>query len=177
MDRTPTPPVAEKRPHEMTHHGITRTDDYHWLNQREDEQVLAYLRAENEYKEAVMQPEKELQDALFEELKGRIKEKDESVPYALGGYWYYVRFIEGGEYPIYCRRKGSLEAPEEIVADGNKLAKGHSYFEMSIQVSPDHKLLAIPMDTVGRRIYDVKVKNLETGEFLPDVIKGVTNNV
>ncbi|HAA14024.1 MAG TPA: oligopeptidase B [Cytophagales bacterium] len=177
MDRTPTPPVAEKRPHHMTHHGITRTDEYYWLNQREDEQVLAYLRAENEYKEAVMQPLQGLQEALFDELKGRIKENDETVPYKLDEYWYYVRFVEGGEYPIYCRKEGSLDAEEEVVANGNELAKGHSYFEMTTQVSPDHKLVAIPMDTVGRRIYDVKIKNLETGEFLPDVIKGVTNNV
>ena len=177
MKNTAIPPKPRKQLHEMTHHGITRLDPYYWLRERENPEVTDYLEAENAYVDTVMEDTKALQEKLFEELKGRIKKNDETVPYQLDNYYYYVRFIEGGEYPIYCRKQGSLEAEEEIVADGNELAKGFSYFEMAPQVSPDHQWVAIATDTVGRRIYNIRVKNLATGEFLPDVIEGVTNNV
>ena len=177
MDRTPVPPVAEKKPHEMSLHGTTRVDNYYWLNQREDQQVLDYLNAENEYTSQVLKPTEGLQNTLFEEIKGRIREDESSVPYQLDGFYYYTRFVEGAEYPIFCRKKGSLEAEEEILADGNKMAEGHSYFSLQTLVSPDHKLLAEITDTVGRRIYDVRIKNLATGEYLPDVLEQMTGNV
>jgi oligopeptidase B len=132
--------------------------------------VIDYLTAENDYLDTMMAHTDAFQEALFEEMRGRIKEDDASVPYKLDDYYYYTRFVTGGEYPIYCRKKGSLDAPEEIVADGNELGKGQSYFNFFTSVSPDHKLAAIVMDTVGRNFYTVKFKDLETGKMLGDKI-------
>lgn len=165
------PPDAIKKPIELTIHGDTRIDNYYWLNNKENPEVIDYLEAENRYKESVLKPTENLQEKLFEEMKSRIKETDQSVPYFFNGYYYYTRYEEGKEYPIYCRKKGSLDAEEEIMLDVNEMAKEHNYYQVrGINVSPDNKLLAFGVDTVSRRKYTIQIKNLETGEVLPDQI-------
>ena len=173
----PDPPVADVLPHEMTLHGDTRTDDYYWLRERENPEVIAYLEAENAYTEAVMAPQADFQQALFEEMKGRIKKDDSSAPYELRGYWYYTRFIEGGEYALHCRRAGTMKGAEQVLLDGNALAEGTEYFGLrGIDVSPDNRLGIYGIDTAGRRFYTLPIQNLETGEMLDDVIADVTGN-
>lgn len=169
------PPDVKMIPKELSIHGDTRIDNYYWLNERENPEVIAYLEAENNYTKAILKPTEQLQDKLFNELKSRIKETDESVPYKDNGYFYYSRFEEGKEYPIYCRKKETLEATEEIMLDVNQLAEGHNFFQVSgLSVSPDNKLLSYGVDTVSRRKYTIYVKNLETGELLSEAI---TNTV
>lgn len=164
-------PRAAQKPYEITIHNHTRLDNYFWLNKREDQEVLDYLKAENEYLENVMKPLSTLRNSLFEEMKGRIKENDESVPYKEGNYSYYVRFVEGGEYPVYCRKKIGVEW-EEILLDGNAMAVGHPYFNIGgMEVSDSENLLLFAVDYLGRRNYTVQVKNLETGETLSDKIE------
>lgn len=175
---TEQPPVAAKKPKEMVNHGHTRIDDYYWLNQREDQEVLDYLNAENSYREAVMADLKSTQDDLFEEMKGRIKEDDSSVPYMKDGYWYYTRYEEGKEYPIHCRKKGTMEGEEEVMLNVNELAKGHGYYAArGLKVSTNNKILAFGEDTLSRRIYKIVFKNLETGEMLTDEIPNTNANV
>ncbi|GEP93869.1 S9 family peptidase [Chitinophaga cymbidii] len=170
-----TPPVAEKIKKEMTIHGDTRIDNYYWLNERENPKVIAYLTAENKYLDTMLSPVKELREKLYEEMRGRIKEKDESVPYFQNGYFYYTRYEEGKEYPIYCRKKGNEASVEEIILNVNELAKGYAYYSaVGLNVSPDNKLLAYGVDTVSRRKYTIYVKNLETGELLGDAIPETT---
>lgn len=170
-----TPPVAEKIKKEMTIHGDTRIDNYYWLNERENPKVIAYLTAENKYLDTMLSPVKELREKLYEEMRGRIKEKDESVPYFQNGYFYYTRYEEGKEYPIYCRKKGNEASVEEIILNVNELAKGYAYYSaVGLNVSPDNKLLAYGVDTVSRRKYTIYVKNLETGELLSDAIPETT---
>jgi len=168
-------PVAAKIPKELTIHGDTRTDDYYWLNDRENPEVIAYLNAENAYQEAVMADTKDFQEKLFQEMKGRIKEDDESVPYKDNGYFYLTRYEEGNEYPIYSRKKDNLQAPEEVMLNVNDLAKGYSFFNVAGQsVSPSNELLAYGEDTLSRRIYTIRFKNLKTGEMLADEIPNTT---
>lgn len=170
-------PVAEKKPKALSIHGDTRTDNYYWLNQREDEEVIAYLNAENEYKEAVLSHLAPFREKLYEEIVGRIKQDDESVPYKDNGYFYLTRFEEGKEYPIYSRKAGSLEAEEKVMLDANELAKPYSYYSVGGRsVSPDNQLLAYGEDTLSRRIYTLRFKNLETGEMLADEIPGTTGS-
>ncbi len=172
------PPMAKKEPKEIVaKHGHKRIDNYYWLKNREDTAVINYLTAENKYLDTMMSHTKALQEKLYTEMKSRIKEKDESVPYKDGGYYYYTRFEEGYDYPIYCRKKETLEAPEEIIANGNELGKSQKYFNLFIQASPKHDLIAICMDTVGRRFYTIKFKNMATGQMLPDKIGGTTGNL
>ncbi|MFN8807088.1 MAG: S9 family peptidase [Bacteroidota bacterium] len=171
-------PVALVKPHEIiSKHGDKRVDNYFWLRNREDTAVVNYLKAENKYLDTMMAHTKPLQEKLFAEMKGRIKEKDESVPLKIDDYFYYTRFEEGGEYPIYCRKKGSLEATEEVIANGNEMGEGHGYFSMFTDASPDHQLAAIIQDTVGRRFYTISVKDLKTGKMLSDKIGGTTGNM
>ncbi|MBU8869311.1 MAG: S9 family peptidase [Gemmatimonadales bacterium] len=171
------PPVAQVRPHELEIHGDTRTDNYYWLREKENPEVITYLEAENAYLEAAMSPVADFQSALFEEMKGRIKEDDSSAPYELRGYWYYTRFIEGGEYALHCRRPGSMEGAEQIMFDGNALAEGTDYFSLRrVNISPDNKLAVYGIDTGGRRFYTLRVKDLETGRIKDDVIPNVTGN-
>jgi oligopeptidase B len=173
-----TPPKAKIAPHELEIHGHQRIDNYYWLNDRENQEVIDYLNAENAYLEAVLGHTKEAQDKLFLEMKGRIKEQDESVPYQLDDYFYYVRYETGKEYAIYCRKKGSLQAPEEVMIDGNLLADGQPYFAVgSMQISYRQDILAYSTDVVGRRIYTLFFKNLATGETLADVIPNITGNI
>lgn len=176
------PPEAVKKTVEVGRHGDLRSDEYYWMNDYfkkgpDSIEVLEYLKAENAYLDTMMGPVKPLQDKLFGEMKKRIKEKDESVPVYLNGYYYYSRFEEGKEYRVYCRKKGDLKAPEEVLLDVNIMAEGHSYYSVSsLNVSPNNKLLAFGVDTVSRRQYSLYVKNLETGELLPDVMYPVSGS-
>lgn len=171
-------PVAEKKPFEITaKHGHKRVDNYYWLKEREDSAVLRYLNAENAYTDTMMAHVRPLREKLFNEMKARIKEKDESAPYKDGDYFYYSRFEEGYDYPVYCRKKGSLDAPEEVIADGNALSKGQSYFNLFTENSPNHEIVAICIDTVGRRFYDIRFRNMTTGEWLKDRIRSSTGNL
>lgn len=158
-------------------HGHNRIDNYYWLNDRENPEVLKYLEDENAYTSEVLHSTEKFQEALFNEMKGRIKEQDESVPYFYNGYWYYTRFVEGGEYPVYCRKKENLNNEENILINCNELAIGHEYFHSTgVDVSTDNTCGMFAVDTVGRRIYTLKFKNLLTNEFLIDEIPGTTGN-
>jgi len=175
MDASIQPPVAKKVPHTLEKHGHVRTDNYYWLNDRENQEVIDYLNQENEYYQKMTAHTKELQENLFQEMKSRIKEDDSSVPYFYNGYFYITRFEKGKDYPIYSRKKGSLDAKEEIMFDCNEMAKGHSYFNLSgINVSEDNKYAAFGVDLVSRRQYTIQIKNLETGEILPVKIENTT---
>lgn len=164
-------PIAPKQPTYLNTHQDTRTDNYYWLRERENETVLAHLRAENAYTDAVLAPLREFKDALFKEMKGRIKEKDESVPVRDGAYWYYSRYEEGAEYSLYCRKHLSLEAPEEIMLDLNERASGQSYYHATFpEISDDDTIAAVGEDTISRRLYTLRFRNLTTGEWYPDII-------
>ena len=153
-------------------------DNYYWLKERENPEVIEYLKAENDYTKTVMAHTEGLEQALFEEIKGRVKQTDMSVPYRLDDYFYYTRYEDGKEYPVYCRKKGSLESAEELMIDGNALAEGHEYFSIgSYVVSAGQDILAYAVDTVGRRIYSIYFKNLTTWELLSDVIPHTTGNM
>ena len=175
MKDTIQPPIAKKIPHALEKHGHVRNDDYYWLNDRENPEVIAYLNAENDYYKKMTAHTEQLQKDLFEEMKSRIKEDDESVPYFYNGYYYITRYEKGKDYPIYSRKKGSLEAIEEIMFDCNEMAKGLSYFNLNgISVSEDNKWATFGIDTVSRRQYIIQVKNLVTGEILPEKIENTT---
>lgn len=171
-----TAPVCEKKAKELLAHGDTRKDDYYWLNDffkkgPDSNKVVEYLSAENKYFDTMMSGTKSLQEKLYAEMKGRIKEKDESVPVFKRGYYYYTRMVEGKDYYLYCRKKGSLEAAEEIMLDVNAMAEGYSYFAATgFAISTDNNLLAYGIDTVSRRQYTIYIKNLATGEILKDTI-------
>jgi oligopeptidase B len=168
------PPVARKVPKPFTIHGDTRVDDYYWLREKTNPEVIAYLEAENTYADAVMKPTEAFQETLYKEMVGRIKETDENVPYRLGDYYYYSRTEKGKQYPIYCRKKGSLDAREEITLDLNELAKGQKYLALgAYQVSDDGHLLAYSTDITGFREYTLYVKDLRTGKLLSDRIEKV----
>jgi oligopeptidase B len=165
----PTPPVAKVKPTELKLHGDTRVDPYYWMREKGSAEVTAYLKAENAYTEAKMQHTAGVQETLFKEIVGRIKETDLSVPSRKGSYFTYSRTEQGKQYPIICRRKGSLEAAEEIILDLNRLAEGHKYFQLGgFRVSPDHSLLAYATDTDGSEEFVLQVRNLATGELLAD---------
>lgn len=164
----PIPPIAKQLPETLLQHGHERIDPYYWLNQRENPEVLAYLEAENDYANAALAHTKSLQEDLFNEIKGKIKEDDEDVPYFNNGYWYYSRFEKGADFPIYCRKKASLAGPEEILLNGNEMGKGKAFFSLTgLRVSPDNETLVYFTDEVGRRQYEMHFKNLLTNEVLP----------
>jgi oligopeptidase B len=169
------PPVASIKPKELEKHGDIRTDNYYWLNERENPEVIDYLNKENDYYKQMTAHTKQFQDELFLEMKSRIKEDDSSVPYLYNGYYYITRYETGKDYPIYARKKGSLEAPEEILFDCNQLAEGHSYFQLGgLNISEDNKWAAFGVDLVSRRQFTIQVKNLETNEILPFKIENTT---
>lgn len=171
------PPIAKKIRKELESHDHVRIDNYYWMKDREDAGVIDYLRAENKYLEETLKPIESLQETLFQEMKGRIKEDDNSVPYFKNGYYYYHRFEKGGEYPIYCRKLGDLDNEEEVILDVNEVAEGESYFQVaSLGVSTDQNLLCYARDNVGRRIYDLVFKDLIAKTLLKDEIKAVTGN-
>lgn len=184
----PEAPDVEQKDSVLSIHDHDRTDPYFWLRLTDDQKmaetpdtqtqkVLDYLNAENKYTKTVMTDTDSLQKELYEEIIGRIKQDDESVPYFKNGYWYYTRYEKGQEYPIYARKKGSLEAAEEILLNVNELAEGHQYFSVSgLEVSPDNKLLAFGTDTLSRRIYHIQFKDLETGEIFQDKLDNTTGS-
>lgn len=168
-------PIAAKKPHQLEKHGDVRIDDYYWMNERENPEVIAYLNAENDYYQKSTAHTKKFQEDLFEEMKARIKEDDSSVPYFYNGYWYITRYEKNKDYPIYTRKKGNLDAQEEIMFDCNKMAEGQSYFNLrGINISDDNKWAAFAVDTVSRREYVIRIKNLQTGEILPEKIEKTT---
>jgi oligopeptidase B len=176
LSPAPVPPVAAKKPYQVPSPNGAREDDYYWLrdDSRQSPQMLDYLKKENLYRDAAMASTTGLQQKLYEELIARLKPDDSSVPVYEHGYWYNTRFVPGLDYPVYVRRKGSLTAPEEVMLDGNVMAKGHEYFQIgSTEISPDGKLLAYTEDDVGRRQYTLKVKNLATGTLLADAVTNV----
>ncbi len=169
------PPIAKMIPHELEKHGHVRIDNYYWLNDRENPEVIDYLNKENDYYNQSTAHTKDFQKDLFEEMKARIKEDDSSVPYFYNGYYYITRFEKGKDYPIHSRKKGSLDAKEEIMFDCNEMAKGHSYFNLNgISISEDNKWVSFGLDTVSRRQYTIQIKNLETNEILPLKIENTT---
>ncbi len=171
------PPKAKKIAKKLSIHNHERVDNYFWMNDREDQNVLNYLKEENAYNDAMTAHTKEFQKDLFKEMKARIKEDDSSVPYKKNGYWYYVRFETGADYPVYCRKKESLENTEEILFDCNEMAKDHAYFKLSgISISPDNTMAAFGVDTVSRRKYTIQIKNLKTGEIYPTKIETTTGS-
>ena len=182
-------PDAVKKPYEMTIHGDTRVDNYYWMRLSDEQksaqtydehtqEVVNYINLENEYTQASLSHTKKFQDHLFNEIIGRIKKDDETVPYLKNGYYYYSRYEEKKEYAIYCRKKGSLEAEEEVMLDGNELAEGYDYFAVGgMSVSPDNNWLAYGIDTLSRRFYTIYFKNLSTGNILEQVVPNTTGNI
>jgi oligopeptidase B len=173
---TPQPPMAEKKPKITKIHGETLVDDYFWLREKSNPQVLEYLKAEDAYAEALLKPTEQLQEKLYQEMLSHIKQTDENVPYRQDGYFYYSRTEEGKQYPIFCRKKGSLSAKEEIVLDQNELAKGQKFMSVgAFSPSDDGSLLAFTTDNTGYRQYTLQIKNLRTGELYPERIERVDN--
>ncbi len=186
---TSLPPDATKKPHKITVHGDTRVDSYYWMRLTDKQksakkfdsqtsEVVDYITSENEYTQSSLNHTKKFQNKLFEEIVGRIKKDDVSVPYLDNGYYYYTRYEKGREYAIRCRKKGSLDSPEEIILDENKLAEGYDYFAVSgMNVSPDNEWLAFGVDTLSRRFYEVHFKNLRSGDILEQTIPNTTGGV
>jgi|TARA_B110000037_G_scaffold142260_1_gene161033 oligopeptidase B len=171
------PPRAKKKPKELSIHNDVRIDNYYWLNQRENPEVIDYLNAENEYFDKMTSHTKKLQDDLFSEMKSRIKEDDESVPYKKKGYYYISRYKKGDQYPIHSRRNGNLDAKDEVLFDVNKMAKGFEYFNLKgVSISPNNKLAVFGTDKVSRRQYTLQFKNLETNEIYSDQIENTTGS-
>jgi oligopeptidase B len=171
---TDRPPVAPERPQVLEAHGDRRLDPYYWLREKQNAEVIAYLEAENAYTVAVTAPAADLQERLYREIVGRIQETDTSAPVFYKGWWTYTRTVEGLDYEIYCRRRGSMDAPEEVLLDGNELAKGHDYFEIGYaERSPDENLLAYAVDFSGSELHDLRFRDLTTGKDLEDIVHGV----
>jgi oligopeptidase B len=169
------PPIAEKIKKELTEHGNTRTDNYFWLNQSDNPKVVEYLKAENNYTDEMLRHTEDLQEKLYNEIIGRIKQDDTSVPYKDNGYFYYTRYEDGREYPVHCRKKGTIDSPEEVLLNVNEMAKGKKFFNAAgLSVSMDNKFLSYGVDTIGRRKYNIFIKNLETGETYKDKIPNTT---
>ena len=170
--------MVKRIPTQLEKHGRVRLDDYYWLRERDNPEVIAYLNAENAYAEKEMAHTKGFEEKLFEEIKARFKQTDMSVPYKRDDYFYYTRYEEGKEYPIYARKRGLLEQPEEIMLDVNVLAQGHEFFSVGgSAVSSGQDILAYAVDTQGRRVHTTYFKNLKSGETLPDVLTEVTENL
>ena len=166
-----TPPNLKKVPKSLIKFNDERIDNYYWLRERENPCVIDYLNSENDYYKKMTLHTKDFQDKLFHEIKNKIKQEDQSVPYFLNGYWYVTKYKENLDYPIYSRYKDSLKSKEEILFDCNKLAQSHDYFNLSnFKISPNNKIVAFSVDTVSRRLYTIKFKNLDNGEILKDEI-------
>ncbi len=171
-------PAAPRKPHRLEIHGHVRLDPYYWLRERENSKVVDYLEAENAYTDAVMKDFKPLEDKLFAETKGRIKEDDSSVPYREDGFWYYTRYEEGKDYPLYCRSRSRDQSDERVMLDVNLLAAGHKFCSIrGVRVSSGGDLLAFAVDFVGRRFYTVRFKDLNSSRLPTDEIPDVTGNL
>src|SRR5215475_12710236 len=170
----PQPPVAVVHPYEVQSPNGVRIDNYYWIRDdtRSKPEVLSYLKAENAYYEAMTAHTKGLEDSLYNEIIGRIKQDDSTVPAKYKHYWYYTRFEQGQEYPVYARRNGSAEGAEQVMLDGNALAKGHDFYQIAgLEISPSEQLLAYGEDVSGRRQFTIRFKDLSTGRVLPDELK------
>ncbi len=170
-------PRPERRPVELTTHGVTRVDEYYWMRDREDPAVLAHLEAENAWTEVRMAGTEELQTRLYDEIVGRIPPDDDSAPVPYAGWWYQSRYAAGNEYPVHVRMHGSPDGAPQVLLDGNQRAEGHSYYAARVSplgVSPDGRTLAVAEDTLGRRFYTIRFRDLQSGEWLPDEIRSVT---
>lgn len=171
------PPVAPIRPTVLRHHGVVRVDDYHWMNRRDDPAVVAYLEAENRWTDRIMAPLRDLEEELFQEMRSRIVEEDRSAPWFSRGYWYYTRFEPGCEYPVHARRRGSMDAPEEVILREEDWARGHPFFQVGAwDVSGSGRYLAFAADTVGRRVHDIHLLDLHRGEVLA-TLPGTTSSL
>jgi len=176
QNKTVQPPIAKKVPKKLTAHGHTRIDNYYWLRKKSNKQVVAYLEAENKYTDAMLKHTEELQEKLFQEMRARMKETDMTVPYKWKDYFYYDRYEEGSEYPLYCRKKSDMNAPEEIMLDVNQLAKGHEYYSIDgIATSTNQNILAYETDTTGEYLYNIYFKDLSTNKMFVDIIPDVTS--
>jgi oligopeptidase B len=174
QNQLPAPPVARRRHAQTLLHGVALTDDYAWLRDKQDPQVTAYLEAENAYAEAVTAPLAGLRESLYQEMLSHVKQTDVSVPFRDGSWWYYTRTEEGRQYAIHCRKHGSLDAAEEIILDGNRLAEGHAFFSIGATgITDDGRWLAYTTDTTGFRQYTLRIKDLATGETLPGEVERV----
>ncbi len=177
IENSITLPEAEKIEKKLEIHDDIRIDNYYWLNDKENPKVLDYLTKENDYYDAITAHTKQFQEDLFLEMKSRIKEDDESVPYKKNNYFYITRFKKGKQYPIYSRKNETLEAEEEIMFDVNKLAEGHNYYKLSgLSISPNNELVSFGVDKVSRRQYTLQFKNLKTGQLYPDKIENTTGS-
>lgn len=176
--RAAEPPAAKKIPYKLEKFGQVRVDDYYWLKDRGNPDVMAYLKAENAYADAALKPVEPLQKKLFTEMKARIKQDDSTVPFRYGDYYYYKTYKTGGEYPVYARKKGSLDAKEEILLDVNELAKGKAFCQVNFPaIRPDHRMIAYAVDTGGRRFYDIYFKDLITGRLYGDKIEKTSGDM
>src|ERR1043165_9526294 len=173
-------PVAATKPYQVTSPNGSREDEYYWLrdDKRENPEMLAYVKAENDYADAQLAHTKALETKVYNEIVGRLQQDDSTVPYLMNGYWYYRRFETGKEYPVYARLKGTKDAPEEILLNGNEMSKGHDFFEIGdIAVSPDSRMLAWAEDIVGRRQYVIRVMEIASKKVYPIALANVENNV
>src|SRR5215203_2459569 len=172
----PQPPMAEKKPKTTNIHGVTIVDEYFWLREKTNPGVMSHLKAEEDYTDTVMKSTAPLQEKLYDEMLSHIKQTDTNVPYRYGNYFYYTRTEEGKQYPIFCRKKGSVDAPEEVVLDQNELAKGQKFMSIGFFVpSNQGNLLAYSTDNTGYRQYTLQIKDLRTGELFPERIERVNN--
>src|SRR5579864_8824385 len=172
--RIPGAPAAPRRPHTLQAHGDRRVDPYYWLRDRKDPAVRAYLEAENAYADAVTAPEAALRETVYREIVGRVQETDSSAPTFFKGWWNYTRTVEGMDYEIYCRRAGSMDAPEEVVLDAKELAQSHEYFDLGyVERSPDESVVAYAADFDGSELHVLRFRDLARGADLEDKIEGV----
>ena len=175
MSELPNAPLAKQIPKNLTIHDDVRIDEFYWLNDRENPEVIDYLNKENDYYNAHTAHTKAFQTSLFDEMKSRIKEDDSSVPYKYNGYWYITKYEKGKDYPIYTRKKETLEAEEELLFDCNEMAKDHSYFRLvGLNISLNNNLVSYGIDTTGRRQYTLYIKDLKTNTVLEDEISNTT---
>ncbi len=174
----PKPPVAERHDTLMVMFGDTRIDSYHWLHQRDSQRVIDHILSENAYTYAMMESTTKLQERLISEMRSRKRGEDVTVPVFMNGYYYYIRYEEGKDYPINCRRKGSMKTPEEVILDENEVAAGHRYCQVaSIDISPDNHIMAYGVDTLGKRLFTIYFKNLASGRILEHKIENTTGEV
>jgi len=173
-EKAPKPPIAARRPKVLEKHGDRRVDPYYWMREKGNAEVIAHLEAENAYTDAVTAPTAELREQLYREIVARVQETDTSAPSYFKGYWQYTRTVEGLDYEIYCRRRGTMNDPEEVILDGNQLAQGHEYFELGfVELSPDQNLLAYAVDRTGGELFELRCRDLRTGAGLDDVVRDV----
>jgi oligopeptidase B len=174
VSTAPKPPQAPRRPTVLEKHGDRRVDPYYWMREKGDPEVIAHLKAENAYTDAVMAPTEALREQLYKEIVGRIQETDTSAPSFFKGYWNYTRTVEGLDYEIYCRRPDAMDAPEQVLLDGNELARGHDYFDLGfVEASPGQNLLAYAADYTGAELFELRFRDLSTGAELDDVLQDV----